>query len=144
MKLLFERLSESNLNDGRNIAELRKSVMEEIARILSSRSYFGGLQRRPEYDRSGGDYREAHTTDIFNYGIPRTVDFFGVNTQDLATLSMCIKHAIARGEPRLHQVSVTVEPPPTPFDPVKVDVGGFLSSSDGQEWTHFPLDLAPR
>ncbi len=141
MKLLFERLTEHSAHGHDGPSSLRQSVMEEVARLLSSRSYFGGLERDPGI--RAADPADPLASDIFRFGIPRAVDYFGNNVQDLAILRRCIKEAIVSGEPRIRQVSVDVESPKTPFDPITVHITGLISAEEGQEWARFPVELAP-
>ena len=145
MKLLFERLSESELGKGDNVLHLRKSIMAEIARILSSRSYFAEFNAgsRHRRDFAGQIPGGRQTADILNYGIPRSSDFSGQNTADESYLTRSIAQAIRCGEPRLSQVDAVAETPKNPGDPLTVHVSGVIQCNEDQDWISFPFELYP-
>jgi type VI secretion system protein ImpF len=82
-------------------AGLKGSVRAAVSRILNSRSSLPVHLR--EYVRGT----------VLDYGIPDTTNFSPASETDRNALGDLIAHSIARYEPRLRDVTVTIEPHPS-------------------------------
>jgi len=108
---------------------LKGSVRAAVSRILNSRSNL------PDH------LREYVRGTVLDYGIPDTTNFSPASEPDRMALGDLIAHSIARYEPRLRDVTVTIEPHPSnPRAMVGVLRASLLVDSR-EKPVSFPIDI---
>ena len=85
-KTLFEKLSEED-----DFVEVGQSVVNEVARLLSTRRFLRSIQP------SGL---------VIDYGLPTFADFYSEASHDTQTIAQYIRESILQFEPRIHHVDV--------------------------------------
>lgn len=138
--LLFERLVDldphrpSEPRPFRTLrpAEVRASVMRELARLLDT--------RRAISIEAALDEKEEDMT-VLDYGIPDTTALSAQRLFDREDLAAVVEKAIRVFEPRLLSPQVTAEPVPGSRSAVTLTISGTLRIGMYMEPVSFPMAL---
>lgn len=132
MQLLFERLTRPAarvpMAASTSLANLQSAVVAELARIFSTRSYFGET--------------EGPWPDLLNFGIPRSVDFSEARSADLDVLRAEIEKAVRRFEPRLKEPVVQLYRDARTADSARVTIAGWVELGGETAQVIFPIPAA--
>nr|WP_314547273.1 type VI secretion system baseplate subunit TssE [uncultured Massilia sp.] len=137
---LLERLMGERAQQGQSLEALKDSIVRELEALLNTRAGLapGRLAAWPQARAS-----------VLDYGLADFAAFSLSSSEDRAAICASLKDAIERHEPRLVNVSATLEPAASGINRLYFTIDATLRSPDGNgagagaDTVHFNAVLQP-
>jgi len=117
-RFLFDRLCHPLVDTGQDesgrLAFLRQSIVQELQRLFSNRSYFDGVMTGTGIGSS-----------VLNFGL-QDLQSLSANFTDSAKLKEQLRQVILKYEPRLHTPEIELVATDDPLMPARIEINGLI------------------